>query len=42
MEELQSNHKKELKDFDRDKRIALKKVKTTAGKGKKGKDKLQE
>lgn len=40
MEELQSKHKKELKQFETDKRIALKKVKGTAGKGKKGKEAL--
>ncbi|GFH45207.1 hypothetical protein CTEN210_01681 [Chaetoceros tenuissimus] len=40
MEELQSKHKKELKQLETDKRIALKKVKGTAGKGKKGKEAL--
>lgn len=40
MEELQTKHKKELKQFETDKRIALKKVKGTAGKGKKGKEAL--
>eukprot|EP00551_Chaetoceros_affinis_P004093 CAMPEP_0203683308 /NCGR_PEP_ID=MMETSP0090-20130426/47456_1 /ASSEMBLY_ACC=CAM_ASM_001088 /TAXON_ID=426623 /ORGANISM="Chaetoceros affinis, Strain CCMP159" /LENGTH=380 /DNA_ID=CAMNT_0050552449 /DNA_START=79 /DNA_END=1221 /DNA_ORIENTATION=+ len=42
MEELKSKQKKEIKEFDRDKRIALKKVKASAGKGKKGKEKLEE
>lgn len=42
MEEIQAKHKKELKDFDRDKRAALKHVKTTSGKGKKAKEKLEE
>eukprot|EP00557_Chaetoceros_sp_GSL56_P000278 CAMPEP_0176503334 /NCGR_PEP_ID=MMETSP0200_2-20121128/15304_1 /TAXON_ID=947934 /ORGANISM="Chaetoceros sp., Strain GSL56" /LENGTH=332 /DNA_ID=CAMNT_0017902611 /DNA_START=48 /DNA_END=1043 /DNA_ORIENTATION=+ len=42
MEELQAKHKKELKTLESDKRIALKKVKGTAGKGKKGKEALAE
>jgi OTU domain-containing protein 6 len=42
MEELKAKHKKELKTFEADKRIALKKIKGTAGKGKKGKEALAE
>lgn len=42
MEDLQAKHKKELKTFESDKRIALKKIKGTAGKGKKGKEVLAE
>ena len=42
MEELKAKQKKEMKEFDKNKRIALKKVKASAGKGKKGKDKLEE
>lgn len=38
MEEIKSRHQKELKAFDGEKRAALKKVKNTAGKGKKGKE----
>lgn len=42
MEELNAKHKKEIKEFDKNKRIALKKVKSSAGKGKKGKEKMEE
>jgi hypothetical protein len=38
--ELEVRHKKELKALDTDKRAALKKIKGTAGKGKKAKDLL--
>jgi OTU domain-containing protein 6 len=40
MEELQARQKKELKTFESNRRIALKKIKGTAGKGKKGKEAL--
>jgi len=40
MDELKAKHKKELKTFDGEKRTALKKIKGTAGKGKKGKEAL--
>lgn len=36
--EIEARHKKELKAFDTEKRTALKKIKGTAGKGKKGKE----
>lgn len=39
-DEILSRHKKELKSFDGEKRAALKKVKGSAGKGKKGKEAL--
>ncbi len=42
MDELKAKHKKEIKDFDKNKRIALKHVKGSAGKGKKGKEKMEE
>ena len=40
MEEIKTNQKKEIKTFENDKRTAMKKVKGTAGKGKKGKEAL--
>merc|ERR1740124_1845653 len=40
MEELLAKHKKEVKSFEGERRTALKKVKGTAGKGKKGKEAL--
>ena len=40
MDELKAKQKKEIKTFESNKRIALKKVKGTAGKGKKGKETL--
>eukprot|EP00555_Chaetoceros_dichaeta_P005070 CAMPEP_0198262672 /NCGR_PEP_ID=MMETSP1447-20131203/11146_1 /TAXON_ID=420782 /ORGANISM="Chaetoceros dichaeta, Strain CCMP1751" /LENGTH=305 /DNA_ID=CAMNT_0043950993 /DNA_START=131 /DNA_END=1048 /DNA_ORIENTATION=- len=40
MDELKAKHKKELKSLDGEKRTALKKIKGTAGKGKKGKEAL--
>ena len=40
MEEIKANQKKEIKTFENDKRTAMKKVKGTAGKGKKGKEAL--
>jgi len=40
MDELKAKHKKELKSFDGEKRTALKKIKGTSGKGKKGKEAL--
>lgn len=40
MDELKSKQKKEIKKFESEKRNALKKVKGTAGKGKKGKEAL--
>jgi len=42
LEETQARHRKELKALDGEKRASLKKAKTTAGKGKKAKDKLTE
>mmetsp|Transcript_7444 Transcript_7444/g.10651 ORF Transcript_7444/g.10651 Transcript_7444/m.10651 type:complete len:308 (-) Transcript_7444:8-931(-) len=39
-EDIKARHKKEVKAFESDKRIALKKIKGTSGKGKKGKDAL--
>lgn len=39
-EDILKNHKKALKDLEQQKRIALKKAKNTAGKGKKGKEVL--
>ncbi|CAB9528828.1 OTU domain-containing protein 6B [Seminavis robusta] len=42
LEETQARHRKELKALDGEKRSALKKAKGTAGKGKKGKEKLAE
>ena len=39
-EDIEARHKKELKAFDTEKRAAIKKVKGTAGKGKKGKELL--
>ena len=42
MEEIQAKHKKEIKEYEKNKRIALKKVKASAGKGKKGKEKMEE
>jgi len=41
-DEIKTKHKKEIKAFESEKRNALKKVKGTAGKGKKGKEKLEE
>ena len=38
--EVEARHKKELKALDTEKRTALKKIKGTAGKGKKAKDLL--
>ena len=38
MEELQAKHKKEIKTLEADRRTAIKKIKGTAGKGKKGKE----
>jgi OTU domain-containing protein 6 len=38
MEDLQARHKKEIKTLEADKRTAIKKIKGTAGKGKKGKE----
>ena len=40
MDELKTKQKKEIKTFESDKRVALKKVKGTSGKGKKGKEAL--
>eukprot|EP00558_Chaetoceros_sp_UNC1202_P005502 CAMPEP_0197241216 /NCGR_PEP_ID=MMETSP1429-20130617/7315_1 /TAXON_ID=49237 /ORGANISM="Chaetoceros sp., Strain UNC1202" /LENGTH=291 /DNA_ID=CAMNT_0042701017 /DNA_START=25 /DNA_END=900 /DNA_ORIENTATION=+ len=40
MEDLQAKQKKEIKTFETEKRLALKKIKGTAGKGKKGKEVL--
>jgi len=37
---MEARHKKELKAFEGEKRSALKKIKGTAGKGKKGKEAL--
>jgi len=42
MDEIKARQKKEIKAFESEKRIALKKVKGTAGKGKKGKQALEE
>ena len=41
MDEIKAKHKKEVKSFESEKRIALKKVKGTSGKGKKGKEALE-
>lgn len=41
MDEVKARHKKEIKAFESEKRIALKKVKGTSGKGKKGKEALE-
>ena len=38
MEDLQARHKKDMKTFEADKRTAIKKIKGTAGKSKKGKE----
>lgn len=38
MDELQAKHKKEIKTLEADRRTAIKKIKGTAGKGKKGKE----
>ena len=37
-EDVEQRHRKELKNWEGEKRAALKKTKATAGKGKKGKD----
>jgi len=42
MEDLETRHKKERKAFEADKRIALKKIKGTSGKSKKGKELIAE
>jgi hypothetical protein len=42
LEEVQIRHRKEIKALDGEKRAQLKKVKATAGKGKKGKEVLTE
>ena len=38
MEEIKARQQKELKAFEGEKRAGLKKIKNTAGKGKKGKE----
>ena len=40
MESLKAKHKKEIKSFEGEKRNALKRIKGTAGKGKKGREAL--
>lgn len=42
LEETHAIHRKEVKALDGEKRATLKKTKATAGKGKKGKEKLSE
>ena len=39
-DDVAARHKKEIKAFEAEKRTALKKIKGTAGKGKKGKELL--
>jgi len=38
LEQMKARHQKELKAFEGEKRSALKKIKGTSGKGKKGKE----
>lgn len=42
LEEIQARHRKDLKALDGEKRTEMKKTKSTAGKGKKAKEKLAE